>query len=247
MNDENENSTEEKKDDSFEKENYMDSGRKIKVKDLFAGQVQSVDKDSGICTLTCDNRVKLSVQALDPDVILFNYAPDGYLGDGFSYAAVPENFPNTPELEVTETKHSVHVATSSLRMEISNKGLRISIFDTEGNLLSDDEKGFHWEQNDQYGGNIVQYSRMIQPGECFYGLGDKSCHSEIRGRRFELWGSDTYAYGVDTDPLYKNIPFLSVFTTVSLTEFSSIIHTVRFSTSARSAKTSHLSGLRVAI
>ena len=37
--------------------------------------------------------------------------------------------------------------------------------------------------------------------------GDKSCHPEIRGRRFELWGSDTYAYGSETDPLYKNIPF----------------------------------------
>jgi alpha-glucosidase len=47
----------------------------------------------------------------------------------------------------------------------------------------------------------------LQSGEHFYGLGDKSCHPELRGRLFELWGSDTYAYGSETDPLYKNIPF----------------------------------------
>ncbi|MGB0775000.1 MAG: glycoside hydrolase family 31 protein, partial [Akkermansiaceae bacterium] len=38
-------------------------------------------------------------------------------------------------------------------------------------------------------------------------LGDKSCINNLRGKRFELWGSDTYAYGRNTDPLYKNIPF----------------------------------------
>jgi alpha-glucosidase (family GH31 glycosyl hydrolase) len=41
----------------------------------------------------------------------------------------------------------------------------------------------------------------------FYGLGDKPGSLQLRGKRLENFGTDAYAYGADTDPLYKNIPF----------------------------------------
>lgn len=207
MTDENQNTPSEENNDSFEKENYMASGRKAAAVELFAGKVRNVDPSADSCVLTCDNRVKLSVKALSDDVLHFNYAPDGHLGDGFSYAALPENFPEAATLKVDDSGTKVCLSTGKLEVLISRQGLQLSIFNRDGVLLSSDEKGFHWEPNDQFGGNVVFYSRMVQPREHFYGLGDKSCHPEIRGRRFELWGSDTYAYGSETDPLYKNIPF----------------------------------------
>ncbi|WP_411844861.1 glycoside hydrolase family 31 protein [Roseibacillus persicicus] len=193
--------------DTFEKENYMDSKKKEEVLDLFPGRVKEIAAGEGCKVLVCDNKVKLAVSALSDEILHFRFAPDGHLGDGFSYAAMPENFPDRGAPEMTEDEEFVHFSTNSLQVKISLQGLLLTISDSEGNVMSEDEKGFHWEGNRAFGGNIVQYSRRIQPREHFYGLGDKSCHPEIRGRRFELWGSDTYAYGSETDPLYKNIPF----------------------------------------
>lgn len=194
-------------DNSFDKESYMDSGRRKGSNDQYPGQVSNVSTSADNCILTCDNRVKLSLTALSPDVIQFTYAPDSHLGDNFSYAALPDAFPEEVALRVEESDNWVTVATESLAIKISKNALRAVVSNTDGVVLSEDDKGFHWEPDDTYGGNIVQYSRRIQSLEHFYGLGDKSCHPEIRGKRFELWGSDTYAYGSETDPLYKNIPF----------------------------------------
>lgn len=194
--------------DAFEKENYMDSAKKQEVIDLLPGKVKNIAQEEQRAVLTCSNRVKMSVCALSDEILHFKYAPDGHLEDDFSYAALPENFPDRMGPKLNPDGDGFLFTTKALRAKISEEGLRLTISDTEGNVMSeDDEKGFHWEPNHAFGGNIVQYSRKIQPREHFYGLGDKSCHPEIRGRRFELWGSDTYAYGSETDPLYKNVPF----------------------------------------
>lgn len=186
----------------------MDSAKKEEARDLFPGEVLEVAQSEGRTILSCDNKVKMSVSAFTDEILHFKFAPDGHLGDGFSYAALPENFPKKTAPELSKKDDFFHLSTKSLQAKISQKGLLLTISDSEGNVMSeDDEKGFHWEPNQAFGGNIVQCSRRIQPREHFYGLGDKSCHPEIRGRRFELWGSDTYAYGSETDPLYKNVPF----------------------------------------
>ncbi len=192
---------------TFDKENYMDSAKKLRAEDLFPGKVIKTEQENLRAILTCDNRVKLAITALSEEVIHLQYAPDGYLSDNFSYAALPKNFPSRKAPEFIESEESISFVTEALQVEISNNGLALKISDADGQLMSEDEKGFHWEPNEIFGGNIVQYSRRIQSDELFYGLGDKSCHSELSGRRFELWGSDTYAYGSETDPLYKNIPF----------------------------------------
>ena len=50
-------------------------------------------------------------------------------------------------------------------------------------------------------------SKTAQPGESYYGLGDKPVDNNLKGKRFENWVTDSYAYGRDTDPIYKAIPF----------------------------------------
>ena len=61
--------------------------------------------------------------------------------------------------------------------------------------------------NHESGGNIVYCSKRIQEKENFFGLGDKPQRLNLRGLRFENWGSDVYGFEKTTDPLYKNIPF----------------------------------------
>ena len=144
MTDVNENPTAEEDTPAFEKESYMDSGRKTDSTEHFAGAVTSLDHSSHVpngCILTCDNLVKLSIKALDEHVIHLNYAPDGHLGDGFSYAALPERYPADQSLQVTESPEAIQLTTDALSIEITRKGLQLSIANREGQILSKDEKG----------------------------------------------------------------------------------------------------------
>ncbi|MEM9080180.1 MAG: glycoside hydrolase family 31 protein [Verrucomicrobiota bacterium] len=192
---------------AFEKENYMESGRAKLSNEHFASEVTSVQHHHNSLHVRCKNLVQLAVTSLSPDIIKFHFAPDGHMDDGFSYAALPENFPHPDPIGFVQDNLNIRLTTSSLQIRINKEGLGIDISNDAGTSLSKDEKGFHWEPNRKYGGYIVLNSRKIHQGEHFFGLGDKSCHPEVSGRRFEMWGSDTYAYGAETDPLYKNIPF----------------------------------------
>ena len=71
----------------------------------------------------------------------------------------------------------------------------------------EDELGFHWEESYEYGGNIVKMSKVSRDGESFYGLGDKATHLNLKGKRFENWATDQYAFAKDQEPLYKVVPF----------------------------------------
>ena len=50
-------------------------------------------------------------------------------------------------------------------------------------------------------------SKRSHPGEAFYGMGDKPVHLNLRGKRVSNWATDSYAFGKDTDPIYKSVPF----------------------------------------
>ena len=50
-------------------------------------------------------------------------------------------------------------------------------------------------------------SKRSHPGEAFYGLGDKPVHLNLRGKKVSNWATDSYAFGKETDPIYKTVPF----------------------------------------
>ena len=191
----------------FEKENYMESGRKADSGKRDPGQVVSVACEGGEAKFSCDNGAALWVTALEPKVLRFRFIPHGRFGDGFSYAVADGALERRVELGFAEEGDRYRLSTGALVVYVTKDGLRLRIEDADGGLISEDESGFHWEDNDAFGGRHVYHSRYLQSNEHFYGLGDKSCHPDLRGKRFEIWGSDTYGYGMDTDPLYKNVPF----------------------------------------
>jgi alpha-glucosidase len=51
-------------------------------------------------------------------------------------------------------------------------------------------------------------SKVIQEGEHFYGMGDKTMHPQSsRGSKLTNWAMDTYGFKKEEDPIYKAIPF----------------------------------------
>ncbi len=191
----------------FEKSNYMESGRRDGRGQLCPDAVVAARCGGGEAVFETANGAGLTVTALAPKLWRLRFCSDAGYGDGFSYAIAEGALDRRTELEMAEAEGGFRLETSGLVAAVSRDGLRLRFEDSEGNLLSEDERGFHWEEHAEFGGEIVLHSRQIQSGELFYGLGDKSGKPDLRRKRFQLWGSDTYGYGRDTDPLYKSIPF----------------------------------------
>lgn len=153
------------------------------------------------------NDVILQLTVLRDSIIRFRYATEGVFEPDFSYAIDEEASIGYNHLEVIENDEVFIVKTGKLEIVIYRENLRVSIRDLEGNIINEDELGFHWEENYEYGGNIVKMSKSIQEAESFYGMGDKATHLNLKGKRIHNWGTDQYAYGKDQDPLYKTVPF----------------------------------------
>lgn len=164
-------------------------------------------QDSDKIYFTTENGVILQITILRGSVIRFRYTTNYVFEPDFSYAIDPEATLGYSILEVVENDTEYIVETARLHILVDKKTLRTQISDLAGTIINEDEIGFHWEENYEYGGNTVKMSKITQTGESFYGMGDKATHSNLKGKRVENWVMDQYAYGKDQDPLYKAIPF----------------------------------------
>ncbi|MET6997897.1 glycoside hydrolase family 31 protein [Chitinophaga defluvii] len=149
----------------------------------------------------------LEIRVISDKIVRFRYAADGTFQRDFSYAT-SEKMEDAPIcFEIKEFEEVFQIDTDAIKIFIAKDNLRLTITDKEGRVINQDEMGFHWQSYLQKGGKIVYCSKMIQEGECFYGLGDKPTDLNLRGKRLENYGTDAYGYHKDTDPLYRNIPF----------------------------------------
>ena len=173
----------------------------------FPNHIVSFSQDADTFYFTTENGVVLELTALRNSAFRFRYATDLNFQADFSYAISPEASRGYNSLEWKETEDHYEIWTPKVKVLIEKKNLKVKILDTEGNLVNEDELGFHWEENYTHGGNLVKMSKVTQTSESYYGLGDKATHSNLKGKRLNNWVTDQYGYGKDQDPLYKAIPF----------------------------------------
>ena len=178
-----------------------------KPNENFPGRIESFSQEGQNFTFVCDNKVTLLVKVLTSRIIRFRYAPKGVFPKDFSYAIDPKFEPSVTEIEFKEKSDHYRITTSRLICRIAKEEMLVKLLDKSGTIILDEEKGFHWEDDEKHGGEIVQMSKKLHGQEFFYGLGDKSCRMNLRKNRFQTWGTDSYGFGKNTDPLYKNIPF----------------------------------------
>ena len=175
---------------------------------LFPSKIISFKKDVDRLYFSTDNDVVLQLTVVRDSVLRFRYTTTGIFDKDFSYAITKYASTGYNHLEITEDKERFIITTSKLICHVYKESLGVALYDAKDNtLLSQDEAGFHWEESYEYGGNIVKMSKTSHDGESFYGLGDKPQNLNLKGKRYENWVTDSYAYGKDTDPLYKAIPF----------------------------------------
>ncbi|MGJ8685378.1 MAG: glycoside hydrolase family 31 protein [Nonlabens sp.] len=174
---------------------------------VFPSKLNSFNQVVDTLTFHTENGVILRLQVFRDSVIRFKYGTGGKLEEDFSYAIDEDGNRGYNKLEVKEKDTHYEITTSKVVCHIAKADLRSRIFDLNGKIICEDELGFHYEESYEYGGEIVKMSKKAQPGESYYGLGDKPADNNMRAKRFELWGTDQYAFGKQTDPLYKNVPF----------------------------------------
>ncbi|QDO93176.1 DUF4968 domain-containing protein [Formosa sediminum] len=166
------------------------------------------EKNINTLLFKTENGVSLQLTIVRDSILRFRYASFVNFENDFSYAITKYAKTGYNHLEVTETDQYYIVTTSKLICNINKSNLKISIFDSlDFSLICEDEIGYHWEESYDFGGNIVKMSKVSNDGESYYGLGDKPDHLNLKGKRFENWVSDSFAFGKYTDPLYKAIPF----------------------------------------
>jgi len=175
---------------------------------LFPSEIINYHKDVDKLYFTTKNNVILEVTVVRDSVIRFRYSTTGKFEKDFSYGVTIHASRGYNKLKVTEDKTHYKVTTSKLICLIEKVSLQISLYDAIDNkLINEDEIGFHWEESYEFGGDIVKMSKVCQKAESFYGLGDKPVDVNMKGKRFENWATDSYAFGKNTDPIYKAIPF----------------------------------------
>ena len=150
--------------------------------------------------------LRLRVHVITDHIIRLRYSIEGYFSPDFSYAIDEKFNPTAVEYEISDHPATFIIKTSAVECWISKSDLAITFKSKDGKTLSKEDKGFHWEKNETYGGYIVQNSKKILKGESYFGLGDKPTDLNINSKKFTNWGTDEYGYHKDTDPLYKSIP-----------------------------------------
>lgn len=175
--------------------------------DLYPSRIVSFKHDADSVFFYTDNNVILKVTVIRDSLIRFRFTTKGYFSNDFSYAIDKNHSQGYNFLEVSENETYYQIQTSKVQCRIQKLDLRLSIFDLDGNVILEDELGFHWEESYEYGGNIVKMSKASKDGECFYGLGDKATQLNLKGKRLENFATDQYAFQKDQEPLYKVVPF----------------------------------------
>ncbi|WP_046745791.1 glycoside hydrolase family 31 protein [Kordia zhangzhouensis] len=174
----------------------------------FPTKIINFRKDVDTLYFSADNDVVLQLRIVRDSVLRFRYTTTGTFKKDFSYAITKYASTGYNHLEIKEDDEKYIVTTSKLICHISKEDMRVQLYDAKDNVLvNEDELGFHWEESYEFGGNIVKMSKTVNERESYFGLGDKPEHLNLKGKRFQNWVTDSYAYGRHTDPIYKAIPF----------------------------------------
>ncbi len=175
---------------------------------IFPSKIVSFKKDLDTLYFYTDNNVILQLTIIRNSILRFRFTTNGTFNKDFSYAISENANRGYSHLEIRENVENFEVETSKIICVISKNDMKASIYDAKDKtLICEDELGFHWEESYELGGDIIKMSKLAQNSEYFYGLGDKPSQNNLKGKRFENWVTDSYAFGKDTDPIYKAIPF----------------------------------------
>jgi len=175
--------------------------------DFVLGSITAHSVDNSSYLFKTSNGCSFIVLVLTDDIVRLRYAPDGVFENDFSYAISSKFVAADTDHKLTDAAGHIEITTGTMIVNVNKSDSNITFTTLDKKIICREEKGFHWEDNTQYGGHFVKMSKVVQEGEHFYGMGDKPMHLNLRGKRVVNWAMDTYGFKKDEDPIYKGIPF----------------------------------------
>jgi alpha-glucosidase len=175
--------------------------------EFYPGKLLDFTVDDNLFTIVAESDCTIKITILTDQIFRIRYSTDGHFETDFSYAIKSGFVAEYGEIAHTIYANHIEIKTPSLILNINKRDCKMTFTDLKGRIICRDEVGFHWSEYAQYGGNMVKMSKVVQEGEHFYGLGDKTMHLNLRGRRVTNWAMDTYGFKKEEDPIYKAIPF----------------------------------------
>ncbi len=184
------------------------------------------ERARGRLTLTADTGAVAHVFVLEEDIVRLLLLTDGRIKSPPSWAIAPgaedvaepgrdrmsvEGFA-CPDFAVEADGGVLKIRTSRILLEIRLAGLhcRWSQSDGEGWRSFAEDRPTQAYDFGWWDGRAHHYLAR-QPGERFYGLGERAGAMDRAGRSFRLTNLDPMGYDAETsDPLYKSIPYILV-------------------------------------
>jgi alpha-glucosidase len=170
-------------------------------------EVSDVRWREGAYEFVCHNGVTLRVSVLSAGIFRLRYSPDGVFQPDFSYAIDPTFEPEKVTVRLEERDGEYLLDSGALQVVVSKTDLKLKFYDQDDRVLCEDEAGFSAKRTILKGWCELRLEKKCHKKEVFFGLGDKACGTNLAGKKFENWCSDSYAFGRETDPLYRAIPF----------------------------------------
>ena len=175
--------------------------------DITPDEVANVRWRDGAYEFVCKNHVTLRVQILTTGMIRFRYAPDGVFAPDFSYAIDPDFQAEKVVVRLHENPNEYVLLSEQLQVVVSKTGLQVKIYDHDDHILCEDAAGFKARRTVMQGWSQISLEKKCHRKEVFFGLGDKTCGTNLSGKKFQNWCTDSYAFNRKMDPLYRAIPF----------------------------------------
>ncbi|MCB0569400.1 MAG: glycoside hydrolase family 31 protein [Phaeodactylibacter sp.] len=170
--------------------------------------VLSYQEKDGIFAYECASGLCLKVEVISEAIFRFRYAPDGQFERDFSYALLPHTRQSLPRITAGGDEGHYFIQAGKLICRIGKKDMRITLLEAGSQeVLCADAAPYYARRSINHGLEEVKVTKTASEGEHYFGLGDKSGNQNLRGQKLQNWNTDSFAYGKDTDPLYRSIPF----------------------------------------
>ncbi len=175
--------------------------------DVKPNEICTAERDNQVFTFGCQNNVTMKVYVLSETIFRFRYAVEGQFKTDFSYALDPAFKEQNTAIQFIENDSHYLISTPKLDCKIIKMTMQVAMLDKQSNIICEDEEGYVLRRTIMQGISSVAIKKKATISEQYLGLGDKSCSLNMHGQKLENWATDAFAYGEDTDPLYRAIPF----------------------------------------
>jgi alpha-glucosidase len=165
---------------------------------------------------------RFQIQALETTLFRVRYRPAGGYREPRTWAIAPMTGQDVawsgrerddlsgfscPEIEASEKAGGVTLATGDLSVTLNTTPLTLTWHGKGGQVLASDRSTSAYFASPRTG--AVRHYLHREPGDRYFGLGDKTGPLNLHGRRLRTLAMDSLGYDPQRgDPLYKHWPFV---------------------------------------